>query len=118
MDDSEEEGDDAIRKDNVVSAHKMGRDDLMRSNEIRDNLMRSDKADDNLVRSEEEEVEDVMSCLFEWDFDQLLRQAENSGTSILGTKNFGGPLASKPQSKRGNLGFDFQLSECRNLAFL
>ena len=76
MDDSEEEGDDAIRKDNVVSAHKMGRDDLMRSNEIRDNLMRSDKADDNLVRSEEEEVEDVMSCLFEWDFDQLLRQAE------------------------------------------
>ena len=77
MDDSEEEGDDAIRKVNVVSAHKMGRDDLMRSNEIRDNLMRSDKADDNLVRSEEEEeVEDVMSCLFEWDFDQLLRQAE------------------------------------------
>ena len=84
MDDSEEEGDDAIRKDNVVSAHKMGRDDLMRSDEIRDNLMRSDEirdnvmrsdeADDDLVRSEEEEVEDVMSCLFEWDFDQLLRQ--------------------------------------------
>ena len=74
MDDSEEEGDDTIRKDNVVSAHKMGRDDLMRSNEIRDNLMRSDEADDDLVRSEEEEVEDVMSCLFEWDFDQLLRQ--------------------------------------------
>ena len=74
MDDSEEEGDDAIRKDNVVSAHKMGRDDLMRSDEIRDNVMRSDEADDDLVRSEEEEVEDVMSCLFEWDFDQLLRQ--------------------------------------------
>ena len=117
MDDSEEEGDDAIRKDNVVSAHKMGRDDLMRSDEIKDDVMRSAEADDNLVRSEEE-VEDVMSCLFEWDFDQLLRQAENSGTSILGTKNFRGPLASKPQSKRGNLGFDFQLSECRNLAFL
>ena len=74
MDDSEEEGDDTIRKDNVVSAHKMGRDDLMRSDEIRDNVMRSDEADDDLVRSEEEEVEDVMSCLFEWDFDQLLRQ--------------------------------------------
>ena len=72
MDDSEEEGDDAIRKDNVVSAHKMGRDDLMRSDVIRDNVMRSDEADDDLVRSEE--VEDVMSCLFEWDFDQLLRQ--------------------------------------------
>ena len=75
MDDSEEEGDDAIRKDNVVSAHKMGRDDLMRSDEIKDDVMRSAEADDNLVRSEEE-VEDVMSCLFEWDFDQLLRQAE------------------------------------------
>ena len=78
MDDLEEEGDDAIRKVNVVSAHKMGRDDLMRSDEIRDNVMRSDEADDDLVRSEEEEVEDVMSCLFEWDFDQLLRQAENN----------------------------------------
>merc|ERR1719361_3350377 len=41
----------------------MGRDDLMRSDGTRDNLMRS-----------EEEMEDVMSCLFEWDFDQLLRQ--------------------------------------------
>ena len=88
MDDSEEEGDDAIRKDNVVSAHKMGRDDLMRSDEIRDNVMRSDEAEDNLIRSEQEEAEeeeaeeeeqelgDVMSHLFEWDFDQLLRQVD------------------------------------------
>ena len=67
MEDSEEEGDDAMREDNVVRPHKMGRD----------NSMRSDEAEDNLIRSEEEEQEefgDVMSHLFEWDFDQLLRQ--------------------------------------------
>ena len=46
----------------------------------RDNLMRSDEAEDNLIRSEQEEEEelgDVMSHLFEWDFDQLLRQVGN-----------------------------------------
>ena len=56
----------------------MGRHNLIRSeDEAKDTLMISDKEmDDNFVKSEEEEeVGDVMSRLFDWDFDQLLRQA-------------------------------------------
>ena len=55
----------------------MGRHNLIRSeDEAKDTLMISDKEmDDNFVKSEEEEeVGDVMSRLFDWDFDQLLRQ--------------------------------------------
>ena len=103
MDESEEEGEDAMRKDNVVSAHKMGRDDLMRSDGTRDNSVRS-----------EEEMEDVMSCLFEWDFDQLLRQAENN----IRHSKFRRPPASRPQLERGPLGLDLEfgilvVDECR-----
>ena len=60
MEDSEEEGDDAMREDNVVRLHKIGRDNLTRLNEEEENLMRPEV--------------DVMSRLFQWDFDQLLRQ--------------------------------------------
>ena len=58
MEDSEEEGDDAMREDNVVRLHKIG--NLTRLNEEKENLMRPEV--------------DVMSRLFQWDFDQLLRQ--------------------------------------------
>ena len=68
MEDSEEEGDDAMIEDNVVRPHKMGRDTSMRSDEAEDNLIRSE------AEEEEQELGDVMSHLFEWDFDQLLRQ--------------------------------------------
>ena len=80
MEDSEEEGDDEMRKDNVVRLHKMGRDNLIRSDEEGDNLLRSEEMRDNLRRSDEEEENligsevDVMTRLFQWDFDQLLRQ--------------------------------------------
>ena len=60
MEDSEEEGDDAMREDNVVRLHKIGKDNLTRLNEEEENLMRPEV--------------DVMSRLFQWDFDQLLRQ--------------------------------------------
>ena len=66
-----------MRKDKVVRLLKMGRHNLIRSeDEAKDTLMISDKEmDDNFVKSEEEEeVGDVMSRLFDWDFDQLLRQ--------------------------------------------
>ena len=75
MEDSEEEVDDELRKDNVVRLHKMGRerDNLIRSDKEGDNLLRSEEIRDNLIRS----GEDVMSRLFDWDFDQLLRQENN-----------------------------------------
>ena len=60
MEDSEEEGDDAMREDNVVRLHKIG--NLTRLNEEKENLMRPEV--------------DVMSRLFQWDFDQLLRQVD------------------------------------------
>ena len=38
-------------------------------------MISDEEMEDNLVKSEEEEEEgDVMSRLFDWDFDQLLRQ--------------------------------------------
>ena len=58
MEDSEEDGDDAMREDNVVRLHKI------------DNLTKSNEEEENLMRPEV----DVMSRLFQWDFDQLLRQ--------------------------------------------
>ena len=58
MEDSEEDADDAIREDNVVRLHKI------------DNLTKSNEEEKNLMRPEV----DVMSRLFQWDFDQLLRQ--------------------------------------------
>ena len=60
MEDSEEDADDAMREDNVVRLHKIGKDNLTRLNEEKENLMRPEV--------------DVMSRLFQWDFDQLLRQ--------------------------------------------
>ena len=76
MEDSEEEGDDAMIEDNVVRPHKMGRDNFMRSDEAEDNLIRSEQeeAEEEEAEEEEQELGDVMSHLFEWDFDQLLRQ--------------------------------------------
>ena len=55
----------------------MGRHNLIRSeDQAKDTLMISDEEmEDNFVKSEEEEeVGDVISRLFDWDFDQLLRQ--------------------------------------------
>ena len=54
----------------------MGRHNLIRSeDQAKDTLMISDEEmEDNFVESEKEEVRDVMSRLFDWDFDQLLRQ--------------------------------------------
>ena len=65
-----------MRKDNVVRLLKMGRHNLIRSeDQAKDTLMISDEEmEDNFVKSEEEDVRDVMSRLFDWDFDQLLRQ--------------------------------------------
>ena len=37
-------------------------------------MISDEEMEDNFVKSEEEEVGDVMTRLFDWDFDQLLRQ--------------------------------------------
>jgi len=65
-----------MRKDKVLRLLQMGRHNLIRSeDQAKDTLMISDEEmEDNFVKSEEEEVGDVMSRLFDWDFDQLLRQ--------------------------------------------
>ena len=70
-------GGDVMRKDKVVRLLKMGRHNLIRSeDQSKDTLIMEDKKmEDNFVKSEEEEeVGDVISRLFDWDFDQLLRQ--------------------------------------------
>ena len=94
-------------KDDLMKVDKEAEDDLMRSKEVEYNLMRSEEIRGDLIRSDmgdnlmksqeeeeneeneeeeeeeekeenEEEVEDVMSRLFDWDFDELIRQVENT----------------------------------------
>ena len=116
-----------MKKDKVTTPHKMGKDDLMkvdkeaeddlmRSKEVEYNLMRSEEIRGDLIRSDmgdnlmkskeeeenEEEVEDVMSRLFDWDFDQLIRQVENitgimKQSTTLVTKSLWGSPLSRPQ---------------------
>ena len=82
------------REDNAVRVHRMGEDeDEMRSNEERSQLMRPEEDEEEKYGEEEEEEDgdteekvpwkslegdDVMSRLFDWDFDQLLRQVSLS----------------------------------------
>ena len=74
------------REDNAVRVHRMGEDeDEMRSNEEGSQLMRSEEEEEEKGEEEEEKVpwkslegDDVMSRLFDWDFDQLLRQVSLS----------------------------------------
>ena len=74
------------REDNAVRVHRMGEDeDELRSDEEGGQLMRSEEEEEEKGEEEEEKVpwkslegDDVMSRLFDWDFDQLLRQVSLS----------------------------------------
>ena len=74
------------REDNAVRVHRMGEDeDELRSDEEGGQLMRSEEEEEEKDGEEEEKVpwkslegDDVMSRLFDWDFDQLLRQVSLS----------------------------------------
>ena len=74
------------REDNAVRVHRMGEDeDEIRSDEEGGQLMRSEEEEEEEKEEKGEKVpwkslegDDVMSRLFDWDFDQLLRQVSLS----------------------------------------